>query len=173
MVAPHHTTDSTTTNEEDVSQPLMKIQTTNIHLVPYLDQYPNALRMLVQTFNNSVLSTTRSWSFSIRIEWLALAGSTVLFKKTTNMVSFQLSNSKTKKLTQKQFAQILKLPVSGTNYEVSNDQVLHMFNEMGHQPTLTGISHFKISSLPYMWSFFWYCATMLNRKKLWAPQIQA
>lgn len=48
----------------------------------------------------------------------------------------------------KHFAQILKLLVSGTFYEVSTDQVLHMLNEMGHQPDLNGIIHFKKSSLP-------------------------
>lgn len=29
-----------------------------------------------------------------------------------------------------------------------------MFNEMGHQPTFTRISHFKKSSLPCIWIFF-------------------
>ena len=62
--------------------------------------------------------------------------------------------SKTRKLTRKQFAQILKLPVLGTFYEVSTDQVFHMFNDIGHQSILTGISHFKKSNLPCIWSFY-------------------
>ncbi|CAI9261636.1 unnamed protein product [Lactuca saligna] len=45
------------------------------------------------------------------------------------------------------------LPTSGTFYEVSNAQVIHMFNGMGHQPTLTVICYFKKSSLPCILSF--------------------
>ncbi|CAI9284350.1 unnamed protein product [Lactuca saligna] len=37
----------------------------------------------------------------------------------------QLTNSKTRKLTRKHFSKILKLPVSGTFYEVSTDQELY------------------------------------------------
>lgn len=76
-----------------------------------------------------------------------------VYNKTTKVVTFQISQAKTKKLTKKQFAQILKLPSSCTFYEVSTDYVIHMFNEMGHQPTLMNISSFEKSSLPYVWSF--------------------
>ncbi|CAH1451349.1 unnamed protein product [Lactuca virosa] len=104
--------------------------------------------MLVQTLNNSVLSFALSTSFVIPMEWLSLAASTAVFNKINKVVMFQLTNSKSNNLTRKQFAQILRLPTSGTFYEVTNDQVIHMFKEMGHQPTLTAISHFKKSSLP-------------------------
>ena len=112
MAAPHHTVDPTTTNDEEVSQQMMKIQTTNLHLVPSLDQYPEALRMLFQTFNNFVLSTALSSSFAIPMEWLLIVGSTIVFNKTTKVVTFQHLNSNTKKLTRKKFAQILKLTFS-------------------------------------------------------------
>lgn len=69
------------------------------------------------------------------------------------MVTFHLTNLQSKKLTRKQFAQILRLPTSGTLYEVMNDQVIYMFNEMGHQPTFTAINHFKKSNLPCVLSF--------------------
>lgn len=153
MATSQHNVDPTTTNEEEVSQPMMKIQTTNHCLVPSLDHYLKELWMFVQTLNNSVLSMTPSSSFTIPMTLLSLAASAVVFKNTTKVVSFQLSNSKIKKLTRKQFTQIPKLPVSGTFYDVSTNQVLHMFNEMRHQPTLTGISHFKKYGLPCMWSF--------------------
>ncbi|CAH1435711.1 unnamed protein product [Lactuca virosa] len=130
VAAPQHIVDPTTTNKDEVWQLMMKIQTTNLHLVPLIDQYPEPLEMLVQTPNNSVLSTTFSSLFVVSMEWLSLTGSTVVFNKTTKVVTFQLMNLKIKKLTRKQFAQIMKLPVSGTFYEVSTDQVLHMFNEM-------------------------------------------
>lgn len=47
----------------------------------------------------------------------------------------------------------MKLPYTSPVYEVTNEQVLFMFNEIGHQPPLTGISQFRKSSLPYMWNF--------------------
>lgn len=54
MVASHPTIDPTTTNEKGVSQPMMKIQTTNVRLVPPIDQYLEPLWMLVETLNNLV-----------------------------------------------------------------------------------------------------------------------
>ena len=87
------------------------------------------------------------------MELLSFAGSTAVFNKTTKVVTFHLMNLKSMKLNQKQFSQILQLPTFGTFYEVMNDQVIYMFKEMGHQPTLTAISHFKKSSLPCVWGF--------------------
>lgn len=66
------------------------------------------------------------------MEWISIAASTTLFDKTTKVVTFQLSYSKIKMLTRKQFSHIMKLPVSGTFYEVTDDQVGYMFNEMEH-----------------------------------------
>lgn len=104
--------------------------------------------MLVQSLNNSVLSFALYASFSTTMQWLSLVASTDVYNKTTKVVTFQISSTKTKKLTKKQFTQILLLPSSGNFSEVSTDQVIYMFNEMGHQPTLTNISHFKKLSLP-------------------------
>ena len=118
-----------------------------------VDQYPEQLHMLIQTLNNSILSTMLSDSSAVPMTWISLVGSMVVFNKTTKVVTFQLMNSKIRKLTRKHFAQNMKLPVSCTFYEVTNDQVLHMFNEMGHQQVLTRISHFKKLSLPCIWSF--------------------
>ena len=148
MVAPQTTVDPTTTNkEEEVSQSMMTIQSTNLHLVPTIDQYIEPLQMLVQTLNNSELSIALSSLFTVLMKKISLDGSNTVFKKSMKLIMFQLKNSKKRKLTRKNFAQILQLPVSGTFYEVSIDQVLHMFNEMRHQPVLTGISHFKKSSM--------------------------
>lgn len=109
--------------------------------------------MLIQTLNNFDLSTSLSSSFPVPMSWISFAGSTAVFNKSTKFITFQLKNSNMRKLTRKNFAQIMKLPVSGTSYEVSTDQVHHLFNEMGHQTVLIGISHFETSSLPCIWSF--------------------
>ena len=47
----------------------------------------------------------------------------------------------------------MKLPYSCTFYEVTNEHVIHMFNEIGHQHVLTGISLFWKSSLPCVLNF--------------------
>lgn len=94
-----------------------------------------------------------SSSFVVPMTWISLGCSTTIFKKTTKVFTFQQTNSKTRKLMRKHFAQIMKLPVSSIFYEVTNDQVLHMFNELGHQPLLTGIIQFKKLSLPCIYSF--------------------
>ncbi|CAH1454218.1 unnamed protein product [Lactuca virosa] len=104
MTATPHNVDPTTTNDEEITQLMMMIQNTNLRLVPTLDQYPEELRMLIQTLNNSNLSYALSSSFAIPMEWLSLSTSTTVFNKTNKVVTFQLSNSKTKKLTQKQLA---------------------------------------------------------------------
>ncbi|CAH1431922.1 unnamed protein product [Lactuca virosa] len=92
MAASHHNVNPTTTNDEEVSQLMMKIQTTNIRLVPSLDQYLEELQMLVQTLKNFVLSFALSSSFAIPIEWLSLVSSTAVFNKTNKVVTLQISD---------------------------------------------------------------------------------
>lgn len=69
------------------------------------------------------------------------------------MVAFQLINDMTLKLSKKLYAQILNIPIIEPFNLVSNEQVVHIFNEMGHQLVFTKISEFKKSSLPCLWSF--------------------
>lgn len=54
-----------------------------------------------------------------------------VFNKTINLVTFQLTTEKKFMLTKKKFAQILNIPNDEPFNEVSNERVLHMFNEMG------------------------------------------
>lgn len=84
--------------------------------------------------------------------WFSFVGSTALFNKTTKVVMFQLENDKKYKRSMKQFTQILNIPNIEPFYEVATEQIVHIFNEMGHQPPLTKISYFKKSSLPYIWN---------------------
>lgn len=94
-----------------------------------------------------------STSFSVPVTWLSLAGLTVVFNKTTKVVMIQLTNDKKFRLTKKQLAHIMRLPVTGPFYDVSVEHVVSMFNEMGHQPPLTGLSHFRKTDLPWVWNF--------------------
>lgn len=92
-------------------------------------------------------------SFFVSMSWLSLAGSTAVYNKTIKVVTFQLINDMKFKLTKKLFAHILNIPNVEPFYEVSYEQVIHMFNEMGNQLILTRISDFKKSSLPCIWNF--------------------
>ena len=51
------------------------------------------------------------------------------------------------------FSQFLGLPNSTPFFKPSNPHIMHMFNEMGHQPPLEKISDFKKSGLPCIWKF--------------------
>lgn len=90
--------------------------------------------MLIVALNHSVLCTTMSSSFSVPLSWLSLASSIDVYSKAMNVVTFQLTNDKKFKLTKKMFAQVLNIHTVEPYYEVTNEHVLHMFNEMGHQP---------------------------------------
>lgn len=55
-----------------------------------------------------------------------------------------------------------------------NEHVIHMFNEMGYEPPMTGINHFRRYALPTLWNFlfgiFLRCLTgpitVLDKSKL-------
>lgn len=104
--------------------------------------------MLIVALNHSVLSTVMVSSFSVSMTLLSLTGSTAVRNKTSKIFTFKLTNEKKYKLSKKKFAQIMNIPNEGPLYEVTNEQVIHMFNKMRHQPILTKISLFKNSSLP-------------------------
>lgn len=74
---------SNNTNEEEISQPLLKIQISNLCLLPTIDQYHEQLQMLILALNHSVLSLVLLSSFGVPMTWLSLVGSTIVFNKTT------------------------------------------------------------------------------------------
>ncbi|CAI9281406.1 unnamed protein product [Lactuca saligna] len=116
------------------SQPLLKIQSSNYRVQPDVTKYPEELKMLIVSLNHSFLSSVMATSFLVPMTWLSLECSTTVFNKTSNVVTFQLTNNKKYKLTKKQFAQVFKIPTAEPYYEVTNEQVIHMFNNIGHQP---------------------------------------
>ena len=87
MAAPNVHVDPSQTTDENTSQPLMKIQSTNCQVQPDETQYPDELKKLIVALNHSVLSTIMSTSFSVPMTWLSLTGSTVVFNKTINVVT--------------------------------------------------------------------------------------
>ena len=82
---------------------------------------PEVLKMLIIALNHSVLSTVMTSSFSVPMSWLSLAGSAVVFNKTSKIVTSKLTNEKKYKLSKKHFAQIMKIPNVGPFYEVTNE----------------------------------------------------
>lgn len=85
----------------------MKIQHTNLWLNPSLDFYPEELQMLVLALKKYVFHLALFSSFAIPMLRMSLTASTSIYNKTTKVVAFQLMSNKTKKLTKKQFSQIL------------------------------------------------------------------
>lgn len=166
MVAKNVNNDPSQTADEDTSQALLKIQSTNYTVQPNVDVYPDELQMLIVALNHSVLSTVMSSYFAVLMTWLSLAGSIAVFNKTTKVVTFQHTNKKKYKLSKKQFAQILNIPNVEPFYEVMNEQVVHMFNDMGHQLPLTRIGDSKKSSPPISMEFpLWNLSSMFDWSK--------
>lgn len=88
MAASPRNVDHTTTNVEEVSQPMMIIQHTNLRLVPSLEAYPEELQMLIQTLNNSILSYALVALFVVPMELLSLVALIAVYNKTTKVVTF-------------------------------------------------------------------------------------
>ena len=109
--------------------------------------------MLIVALKSVVFSTAMFNSFDVPMSWLSLAGSTATYNKTMLIVTFQLTNDKKFRLSKKLFAKILNIPNTEPFIKVMNEQVIHMFNEMGYQPNLSKISEFMKSGLPCIWNF--------------------
>ena len=69
-----------------------------------------------------------------------MAASTTSYSKATDVITFNLVNEKQIRLTKKMFTQFLNIPNSPSFFKPNNDQIMFLFNEMGHQPPLTKIS---------------------------------
>ena len=138
----------TTTTKYISSRPTTKIQSTNYQLEDDVFVYPDALKMLIVALQHSGLSTAMFNSFDVPMYWLWMAGSTVTYSKAMDIVTFNLVNDKKIRLNKNLFTQILEIPNIPPLYKVTSAQVIHMFNEIGHQLPLTKINDFKKSSLP-------------------------
>ncbi|KAL7615776.1 hypothetical protein Lser_V15G03372 [Lactuca serriola] len=143
----------THTTKDASSQPIMKLQITNYQGEADVALYPDERKMVIIALQHSGLSTAIFKSFDVPMPWLSMAGSTATYSNSMDFVTFNLVNDKKVRLTKKLFTQILEIPNSSPFYKVSNGQIIHMFNEMGHQPALTKISDFKKSGLPCIWNF--------------------
>lgn len=121
MAAKPNIVDQLNTNDEEISQPTLKIQHNNLWFNPLINDHPDELKMLVQVMNDSVLTYTLTALFAIPMKWLSLVDSTVVYNRTTELVTFHVTSNKTKRLMNKQFAQILKLPFAGEFDEVTSD----------------------------------------------------
>lgn len=80
--------DQFNTSDEDTSQPMMKIQHTNLWLNPSIDGYHEELQMLVLVLNNFALHQALTSSFAIPTQWMSSATSNVVYNKTTKVVIF-------------------------------------------------------------------------------------
>lgn len=80
--------------------------------------------MMVQVIHDFVLIQALTASFPIPLKWFPIVGSTAMYNKTTEIITFQMESKKSERLNKKQFAQILKLQSKGLFEEPMNKQVL-------------------------------------------------
>ena len=131
----------------------MKIQSTNFQVDPNVSSYPEELKMLIVALKKSALSTAMFSSFPVPMTWLSMAASTASFNYATDVITFNQVNNKRVRLTKNMFIDFLNIPHNPPFFKPTNSQIIFMFNEMGHQPTLEKISDFRKSSLPCIWNF--------------------
>ncbi|KAL7601073.1 hypothetical protein Lser_V15G24877 [Lactuca serriola] len=145
---------ATNSNTDEVlSQSLMKIQSTNYQVDPTVSAYPEDLKMLIVALKRSLLSTAMFRSFPVPMVWLSRAASTASYNHTADVITFNLINNKRVKLSKNLFVEFLQIPNNPPFVKPVNSQIIHMFNEMGHQPELEKISDFRKSGLPCIWNF--------------------
>ncbi|KAL7595681.1 hypothetical protein Lser_V15G29838 [Lactuca serriola] len=145
---------ATNSNTDEVlSQSLMKIQSTNYQVDPNVSAYPEDLKMLIVALKQSPLSTAMFRSFPVPMVWLSRAASTASYNYTADVITFNLINNKRVKLSKNLFVEFLQIPNNPPFVKPVNSQIIHMFNEMGHQPELEKISDFRKSGLPCIWNF--------------------
>ncbi|KAL7586161.1 hypothetical protein Lser_V15G40639 [Lactuca serriola] len=139
--------------DEVLSQSLMKIQSTNYQVDPNVSAYPEELKMLIVALKRSPLSTAMFRSFPVPMIWLSRAASTASYNHMVDVITFNLINNKRVKLSKNLFVEFLEIPNNPPFVKPVNSQIIHMFNEMGHQPELEKISDFRKSGLPCIWNF--------------------
>ena len=120
------------TTKDVSSHRIMKTQSTNYQVEGDVSMYPEALQMLIVALKHSILSTTMFNSFDVPLSRLYLVWSTTTYNKALDVITFNLVNDKKVRLTKKLFCQILEIPNSPPCSALSNDQVIRMFNEVGH-----------------------------------------
>ncbi|KAL7607644.1 hypothetical protein Lser_V15G16187 [Lactuca serriola] len=91
--------------------------------------------------------------FPVPMIWLSHAASTASYNHTADVITFNLVNNKRVKLSKNLFVEFLEIPNNPPFVKPVNSQIIHMFNEMGHQPELEKISDFRKSGLPCIWNF--------------------
>ncbi|KAL7602722.1 hypothetical protein Lser_V15G16687 [Lactuca serriola] len=139
--------------DEVLSQSLMKIQSTNYQVDPNVSAYPEELKMLIVALKRSPLSTAMFRSIPVPMIWLSRAASTASYNHTADVITFNLVNNKRVKLSKNLFVEFLEIPNNPPFVKPVNSQIIHMFNEMGHQPELEKISDFRKLGLPCIWNF--------------------
>lgn len=131
----------------------MKIQGTNYQVEWDVSLYPEELKMLIAALKSFVLSTAMFNSFVVPLSLLSQARSTATYSKALDVITFNLVNDKKICLSKKLFCQILEILNSPPYTDLSYAQIIYIFNEIGHQPPLTKICDFQMSSLPRIWNF--------------------
>ncbi|KAL7585994.1 hypothetical protein Lser_V15G44225 [Lactuca serriola] len=138
--------------EEESSMPTLTSQSSNCQAILNPSKYPEPLQIMVECMKCSFLSRALSTAKEVPMRIVTLAFTTAIVNKVNDTVSFQLQGGKRTTISKKNFAKLLCLPTQGPYVTPTSEDLIDMFNSMGHEPYMKKLSEFKKSKLPAVWS---------------------
>ncbi|XP_042753839.1 uncharacterized protein LOC111885171 [Lactuca sativa] len=138
--------------EEESSMPTLTSQSSNCQAILNPSKYPEPLQILVECMKCSFLSRALSTAKEVPMRIVTLAFTTAIVNKVNDTVSFVIHGGKRTTISKTNFAKLLCLPTQGPYVTPTSEELIDMFNSMGHKPYMKKVSDFKKSKLPAVWS---------------------
>ncbi|CAH1445305.1 unnamed protein product [Lactuca virosa] len=138
--------------EEESSMPTLTSQSSNCQAILNPSKYPEPLQIMVECMKCSFLSRALSTAKEVPMRIVTLAFTTAIVNKMSDTVSFELQGGKRTTISKTNFAKLLCLPTQGPYVTPTSEELIDMFNSMGHEPYMKKVSDFKKSRLPAVWS---------------------
>ncbi|XP_023737275.2 uncharacterized protein LOC111885229 isoform X2 [Lactuca sativa] len=137
---------------EDSSMPTLTSQSSNCQAILNPYKYPKYLQIMVECMKCSFLNKALSTAEEVPRRIVTLAFTTAIVNKANDTVSFELQGGKRTTISKTDFAKLLCLPTEGPYVTPTSEELIDVFNSMGHEPYMKKVSDFKKSRLPAVWS---------------------
>ncbi|XP_023737216.1 uncharacterized protein LOC111885168 isoform X1 [Lactuca sativa] len=137
---------------EDSSMPTLTSQSSNCQAILNPYKYPKYLQIMVECMKCSFLNKALSTAEEVPRRIVTLAFTTAIVNKGNDTVSFELQGGKRTTISKTDFAKLLCLPTEGPYVTPTSEELIDVFNSMGHEPYMKKVSDFKKSRLPAVWS---------------------
>ncbi|KAL7585778.1 hypothetical protein Lser_V15G44222 [Lactuca serriola] len=138
--------------EEESSLPTLTSQSSNCQAILNPSKYPEPLQIMVECMKCSFLSRALSTAKEVPLRIVTLAFTTAIVNKVNDTISFEIQGGKRTTISKTNFAKLLCLPTQGPYVTPTSEELIDMFNSMGHEPYMKKVSDFKKSKLPAVWS---------------------